>query len=58
MEVNNITDKEFNIIFIMILNVMVIKILTELRRVEDLNDTFTKEIGNIKKNQSDENINY
>ena len=32
---------------------MVIKILTGLRRVEDLCETLNKEIENIKKNQSE-----
>ena len=43
-EINNMPDTDFK--------VMVIKILTGLeKRLENLSDTFNKEIENIKKNQ-------
>ena len=43
-QTSNLLDKEFK--------EMVIKMLTKLRRMEELSETFNKEVENIRKNQS------
>lgn len=45
MEVSNLSDKDFN--------VMVIKMLIELRRIDEHSETFNKETENMRKNQGE-----
>lgn len=46
MEINNMSDKE--------IKVMIIKMLTMVeRRLNELSNTFNKELENVKMNQSD-----
>ena len=45
MEISNLPNKEFK--------VMIIKILTELRRMNEYSENFNQKLENIKKNQSE-----